>query len=282
MWHSLSKRWYVVLVIAVIAVLVIMAVFGVRLNIAQPFSFLNRIMAPFQVATSGVINFFADIREFSQDLKEFRQSKDYYKVKLGELERELDRMQEIKVENERLRQLLNFPYLEDYETIGADVIGYFPENWTSGVIINRGKRDGVQERDPVITYNGYLAGQVEEVFTTTAHVHLLTHPSFVVGGLIQREASRALGVVRGTPAGKDLYIMDNLSWDADVQSGDMIITSGMSEFFPKGLPIGEVVEVGVSDFGLTQKATIKPFIAGVTLEEILIIIDLQEKKDEGD
>jgi rod shape-determining protein MreC len=65
--------------------------------------------------------------------------------------------------------------------------------------------------------------------------------------------------------------MNYLHRDADVQVGDRVITSGLDGIFPKGLVVGEVVEVGRRHRGLLQAAVIQPSVALDRLEEVLLV-----------
>lgn len=176
-------------------------------------------------------------------------------------------------ENQRLRELLAFKKYVDYQTKGARVIGYNPSNWGNTIIINRGKNDGLKDKMPVISYNGLLVGRVDFVGANSAQVKLVNNPEFVVGGIVQRQDSRAIGLVRGQHNERGINIMDKISWDADIKKGDFILTSGLSNNYPKGLPIGEVVEVKADNYGLSQKAKIELFFSLRTIEEVLVITD---------
>ena len=70
--------------------------------------------------------------------------------------------------------------------------------------------------------------------------------------------------------------MENISWntrseEGDIKEGDIIVTSGLSDNYPRGIPIGEVVSVETDNYGLSQKAEIKLFMKKKTIEEVLVI-----------
>lgn len=271
------KNWHLWVLVMI---LIIIAVIGISLLEAipfQPLSVINRILAPFQIAVSFVWDIGNDIITFFRDYGDFqREREDLYK-RIAQLEREVQYLDVLYQENLRLQKLLDFPEREDFWLQGARIIGFYPDNWNEGVIIDRGHNHGLEEDMIVITYHGYLFGMVEKVFPSTAHVLMITNPSFVVGSLVHRKESRALGVFRGGVQENDLYLMDSMSWDADIKVGDTVVTSGMSPLFPKGLRIGEVVEVQPGAHSLTQKALINPFMNRQTVEEVLVIIGEQEK-----
>jgi len=195
-----------------------------------------------------------------------------------EFERQKNLMTMLSNENFRLRELLNFKVFVPYQVIGATVIGYSPDNREDKILINRGSRDGIKIRMPVISYNGSLIGRIDYVGAFSSQVLLLNNPEFVVGGIVQRSDSRVIGLVRGKLNDRQVNVMENISWntareEGDIKTGDIIVTSGLSNSFPRGLPIGEVIKVEKDNYGLSQKAEIKLFMSLKTVEEVLVITE---------
>ncbi|MEC9487908.1 MAG: rod shape-determining protein MreC [Halanaerobium sp.] len=193
-----------------------------------------------------------------------------------QLQRDLAGYERVLNENLRLRRLLSFVEKKpSYTYLGARVIGKSPVNWYSRLIINRGSRDGLKAGMPVITYNGSLVGEVGEVFPDSAQVVTIFDPVFVVGGIVQREESRTVGIVKSgeNPLIIQQLIMDDIPWDGDIRKDDIIVTSGLAEGFPKGLPIGTVLEVKQEDYGLTQSAKLQAFMTEESVEEVLVVVD---------
>jgi hypothetical protein len=215
----------------------------------------------------GIKDFFItlfSIDEVNQELKNLRQ-------KNSVLERQILFLENINRENKRLRELLDFKDKVDYQMIGAEVIANSPSIWEKTITVNRGSRDGLEPRMPVITYQGYLVGRVENVGSNSAQIRLIIDHNFVVGGIVARTDSREIGLVKGSGRGDRPNIMDSIAWDADIKAGDVVLTSGLSNNFPPGLKIGEVAEVETDNYGLSQKADINLFMHQITLEEVMII-----------
>ena len=97
-------------------------------------------------------------------------------------------------------------------------------------------------------------GKVAESEKNTSSVILLTQPGFKIGGMLEK--SRINGIVVGS--GKGMAKMLYLPVDAEIPKGSIIVTSGFSQIFPKGITIGEVVSVKKSRTGLYKYAVIKP------------------------
>ena len=174
-------------------------------------------------------------------------------------------------ENKRLRELLSFKDHVNFDTLGATVIGFSPSLWENKIIINRGSNDGIRKKMPVISYNGSLVGRIDYVGSSTSQVSLIYDPEFIVGGIVQRNNSRTIGIIRGQLNNDEVNIMNKISWDSDIKKDDIIITSGFSNNYPKGLPIGKVISVNPDNYGLSLRAEIKLYSSIKTIEEVLII-----------
>ncbi|MFN2339956.1 MAG: rod shape-determining protein MreC [Halanaerobium sp.] len=225
---------------------------------------------------TNIKNFFTtlfSIDEVNREIAELRQRNNV-------LERQILFLENINRENQRLRELLSFQEKVDYQMIGAEVIANSPSIWEKTVTINRGSRDGLAERMPVITYQGFLVGRIENLGSSSAQVRLITDQDFIVGGIIARTDSREIGLLRGSGRDDQANMMDNIAWDANIKRGDVVLSSGLSNNFPAGLKIGEVAEVETDNYGLSQKAAVNLFINKITLEEVLIIKNFEGEADE--
>ena len=174
---------------------------------------------------------------------------------------------EIYLENKRLKELLSFKQKSSYKVIPAQVIGHSADNWSSSLIIDKGSTSGIKRGFVVMSYLGLL-GRVMETSQYSSKVMLANDPSLSVSAIDQR--SRQEGLVCGT-LGSSL-VMRYLPKDADIQISDIIITSGLTDIYPKGLIIGTVVEIGEEFSGLSRYASIKPAVNLSSIEEVLIII----------
>jgi rod shape-determining protein MreC len=132
--------------------------------------------------------------------------------------------------------------------------------------IDRGERDQVRRGMAVLAPQG-VVGQVSEASHAAARVVLLTDHNSGIDAVVQR--TRARGIVQGGTDGA--CYMNYLSRDADVVEGDLVITSGLDRVFPKGIVVGEVVEVSRRHRGLLQAAVVRPSVALDRLEEVLVV-----------
>ncbi|MDD5596088.1 MAG: rod shape-determining protein MreC, partial [Candidatus Omnitrophica bacterium] len=132
---------------------------------------------------------------------------------------------------------------------------------------NKGSNSWIKRGFVVMSYIGLL-GRVVETSQYSSKVMLLNDPSLSVSAIDQR--SRQEGLVCGTL--ESSLVMRYLPKDADIAVSDVIITSGLTNIYPKGLIIGTVVEIGEEFSGLSRYASIKPAVNLSSIEEVLIII----------
>ncbi len=183
------------------------------------------------------------------------------------LKQKINALNEIYLENQRLKKLISFKQQVPYKAVAAKVIGRSADSWSSVIIIDKGSFRGIKRGMAVITYLG-LIGRVIETAEDASKVMLINDPNLSVSAIVQR--SRQEGLVCGT-LGNNL-IMKYLPQDADIQAQDLVVASGLSEGYQKGLLIGTVISVGNEFSGLSRYAIIKPAVNLSDIEEVLIII----------
>lgn len=236
---------------------------------------IYNILSPFFNILDSTGNYLSGIYQSFFQSKELLQENQRLKQELTEQILVNLSLNEVAKENRRMREIYNLDsaLLEGLDLLGSRITGQAPSSWEQRVMINQGSNQGVKERLPVICFNGYLAGKIINTGVNSSQVMMANDPDFSVGGRVSRESSRASGVVRGQPGENQQLIMERINWDADINKGDLIITSGISEQYPRGLPIGEVKEVFSDNFGLSQSAYIDYSIGNQDLEEVLIILE---------
>ena len=180
----------------------------------------------------------------------------------------LNQSLELTVENQRLQGLLAFKQKSPFKVIAARVIGRSADNWGSGLIIDKGRFSGIRSGQVVINLSG-LIGRVTEVSASISKITLINDQNMSISAIAQR--SRQEGLVSGTLGGS--LLMHYLPKDADIEINDNIITSGLTEIFPKGLVIGTVTDTGEEFSGLSRYAVIKPAANLSGIEEVLIVFE---------
>lgn len=182
------------------------------------------------------------------------------------LKNRINELNEIKLENKRLSELLSLKQKSIYKVIASRVIGRSADSWSSVVIIDKGTYRGLRRGMVAVNHLG-LVGRVIDVGISTSKIMLINDSNFAVSAVVQR--SRQEGLVSGA-LGSNL-VMRYLPKDADIKPGDSVVTSGLTEVYPKGILIGTVVDVDREFSGLSLYAVIKPAVDLAGIEEVLII-----------
>ena len=174
-------------------------------------------------------------------------------------------VEELKL-NERLRALIEYREGLPYSAYGAGIIALNKESWTRTVVVDKGKEDGIAKDRAVISPHG-IVGRILEVQNHTARVLLATDLRSNIDVVIQR--TRVKGVVEGN--GSDGIILKYIRQVDDVQVGDLVVTSGLSGIFPKGLVVGEVTRVEKSGDNFFKNVEVRPAVDLGKLEEVLVL-----------
>jgi len=207
----------------------------------------------------GVLDRYLRVVRASRENEELRS-------RVGELERKLGLLAEVERENLRLSSLLNFTAERDIRGTVATVVGGDPSGWIKGIIVNKGERDGITPGAAVVSARG-VVGQVVSVSSDASRVLLVSDHSSGVDFLIQ--GSRARGVAEG--AGDQGCELKFVTKDQSAKVGDVVVTSGLDQVYPKGLVLGTVSHVGASGSTLLQTIAVKPAVDFSRLEEVLIV-----------
>lgn len=183
------------------------------------------------------------------------------------LEREEDRL-----ENARLRRLLDLPAPTQMRQLPAHVVGSDPTNWFRTIRIDKGGTDGVQVESPVIA-DGGVVGHVIEVTPRRATVLLLLDTNCRIAAILQEE--REQGLVEGQHAAT--LRMTYIDRRTAVEPGSAVLTSGMGGVYPKGLLIGHVESVQVQQHDLFQIASVRPSVDFARLEHVMVLLPPPEE-----
>lgn len=167
---------------------------------------------------------------------------------------QLQKIDHLSAENQRLSELLNASAIVDDIVVRAQLISESPDPFRKQVLINKGTAHGVYEGQPVLDADG-LFGQVISVEPYYSWVQLITDSQHSTPVQVNRNGIRA--VVSGTQGSQHIMLMTNMTETADIEVGDLLVTSGLGQRFPAGYRVGVITSI-VSDPG-------QPF-AAVTVE----------------
>jgi rod shape-determining protein MreC len=197
------------------------------------------------------------------------------KEELDRIRLEQIRLNEDAAQARRLQALLAFREEFISQTVPAQVIGSSGSEQSRAVYIDKGERDGIKPDMAVITPTG-VVGKVLRVFGSTSLVLLISDQTSGMGAIL--EGSRLQGIVRGTVSGD--VVLEKVMSDEPVKPGERVLTSGGDHVFPKGMPVGTVVQVnrGSDSFWSIR---LKPAADLNRLEEVLVITRLDSRQAAG-
>ncbi len=151
----------------------------------------------------------------------------------------MQRYEALEVENRRLRELLQSSARMGGRTSVAEIIAVNLDPFKRQIVLDKGTRDGVTLGQPLLDARGIL-GQVVHAAPYTSNVLLITDPTHALPVQVLRNGLRSIAFGSGLSNLLDLPYLAN---NADIQAGDLLVSSGLGGRFPADYPVGKVVSV---------------------------------------
>lgn len=194
------------------------------------------------------------------------------KEQLLEKNADLLLLDQLKVENQRLRLLLNSPLRADEYKKIAEILTAETDIYRQQVVINQGKSNGAYVGQPVIDEKGVI-GQIISVGEQSSRVLLLTDVTHSIPVQVLRNDVRVIasGVGRS-----DELILDNVPRSVDIVKGDLLVTSGLGGRFPEGYPVGVVDKVSRDGSNYFASISVKPLASLERLRYVLLLWPTEE------
>lgn len=263
------------------AVLVAIAFALIAFSSTPPVRELQRGLAyafqPIQRGLSSVADGAASMVATLAEIDRLRSDNERLATDNERLRNENERLQATKAENDQLTALLQLRNGLDFKTVTARVVGRDSSELRRVMTLDRGSDDGVAVGDSVIAAGGALAGRVVDVGASFSHVLLINDTSSTVVG--QLASTRATGEVVGQLGG--VLVMRNIDATEKVELGDEVLTAGIElaggvrSPFPKGLLLGQVVDISRASNDVVQTAYLDAAADLDRLETVLVITNYQ-------
>ncbi len=186
-------------------------------------------------------------------------------VQLVEARAQVQQLSEQAAEARRLRVLLDFKNHLPFQSVAAEAIATSPGENSSAIFIDKGADSGLTPDLAVVTPGG-IVGKIIAVFPRTAQVLLITDPSSGVACILQQ--SRVQGILKG--AGRNLCQLHYVMNEEPVPVEEAVLTSGLDQIYPKGLPVGTVIQIGQGN--IYKQIVVKPAAALNRLETVVVIL----------
>lgn len=263
--NRIKKFW--ILIILIFIGLILISTSTVRKSWNPLTRILVEIVAPFQKITRNTVSITEDLWLKYFGLINTSEENTRLKKEIDLLTMENFRYRELLATHQRLQQLLQFKDTTEQNVLAAQVIGRDPTGYFRSIIIDKGENSGIKINMPVVNSNGAV-GQVVSLSYNYAKVLLVIDQNSSVDSIIQR--SRDSGIIKGLSS--KVCLMENVVKTSDIHVGDVVVTSGLGGVFPKGIPVGEVIEVEDPPGELFKDVKIKPSVDFSKLEEVLVIL----------
>ena len=260
---------------ALLAVLIVLSVVSLTLYFRESDSgvlhdarrVVLAISAPVETAGTWVTTPFRAVGNFFDGLGASKKQLAALEAQNEELKARLAELEEAELENQRLQALVQFADENDLASLGARVIGQPTSTWEGVFTINRGSVDGVEPGMPVVAAQG-LVGQVVSVTPYASTVRLITDQQSGVAAMVQ--SSRTPGIVRGSVS--QALTMEYLDRASLPVIGDVVITSGIGGVYPKGIVIGDIIQVDDQRGELYPDIVVKSRVPINEIEEVLVLV----------
>jgi rod shape-determining protein MreC len=226
-------------------------------------------IAPFLKTGSSLQLKWIGLREGLKTLPQLEQENTQLRVELKQLKATNQLLNDLGVENNKLRRALEYRERSVFKLVPARIIARDAATWWSTVKIDKGSADGVQPDMPVLTEDG-LVGKTTLVADSACTVLLISDENCKVAATV--EGTREQGIVKGertsTAAMPDLSL-NFISKNADLKAQQKVYSSGVGGVYPSGVLIGVVKNFEVRP--LDGYATVIPAVDLTTLEDVFIV-----------
>jgi rod shape-determining protein MreC len=220
---------------------------------------------PFQRSLRGITDISVGAWRTYRNLLHAQQENQELRTQLVSAQSQLQQLSEQGVESLRLRALLEFKNQLPFQTVAAEVIASSPGENSNAIFIGKGLDSGLTSDLAVITPEG-VVGKTIAVFSQSSQVLLLTDPSSGVGVMLEK--TRVQGVLKGDS--QNLCLVRYIMNEEPVSSGEVVLTSGLDQIFPKGLRVGTVA--GTSAGNIYKNVEVKPAADLSRLETVLVVL----------
>jgi rod shape-determining protein MreC len=208
------------------------------------------------------------------DLKDARKEADELHRENAELRVKIRTLDDIVLENNRLRKLLNLTNITSIKFVTCEVTSSDPSFVYKNVRINKGSMNGLQPGMGVVAEEGVI-GVIMRVSVDHSDVLLLVDPNSNLDVIVARNRRR--GVLQGGMA--DSMQFKYLERGSSILVGDEIVTSGLTGAFPSGILVGKVTNIKVNSDGVTQTIEVSPAVDFSDISEALVLLNPNREVD---
>lgn len=271
---------YILLTLAIICIIMMILsytidIFSGPLNMVSGYT-----VVPFQKGIESAGSWIFNRSEDIKKIKELTIENENLQSQVDELTIKNNELMQDKYELSELRQLFKLDEeYEEYDKVGARVIGKDTGNWFSTFIIDKGTNDGIDIDMNVMAGSG-LVGIITEVGPNWATVKSIIDDDSNVSGMTQSTSD--ILIVEGSLELLDKGIIKFSQLedpDNKIKVGDQIVTSHISSKYLPGISVGYITEINLDSNNLTKSGYLTPVVDFKHLTNVLVITELKQTKD---
>lgn len=230
------------------------------------------IASPFRSVGASITEKVSGWMDYMTEFDALKEENARLKIEMARMEEAVRQAKADSEENARLRELAELrEQRRDLHFESARILVQDVSNWSSVLTINKGTSQNVKTGDCVVTEEGYLVGVVTEAGVNWATVQTILDSGSSLGALVFRSGASAVAQGDFSLMGEGRLTLSYLGANPDLVSGDLIVTSGLGDYYPAQLVIGFVEEVRASDDGLEQIAVVSPAADLEALTQVFVV-----------
>ncbi|MCI5872275.1 MAG: rod shape-determining protein MreC [Clostridiales bacterium] len=272
---------YILMILTGICIATILVSFTFNISGGPLHTAAGYVFIPMQEGINTVGTWITEKADGFKNLNEVMAENEALQKQVDELTVELNTMNLEQYELQNLRELLELDQkYPSYEKVAANVIGKDSSNWFSNFTINKGTNDGIEVDMNVIAGSG-LVGIVTEVGPNYATVTSIINDTAKVSGMVTTTSDNLIvnGSLQSMSENMVIEFSNLNDSDNEVQVGDPIVTSYISDKYQQGILIGYISSMEMDANNLTKSGTITPAVDFEHIEEVLVILDKKQKAE---
>ena len=250
----------------IISTIIIILLLLISFNLNRKYTFIEK---PFKDISTQINKLLIQPFTLFSKEKGIDQSKSYLiqKKKNESLEKEIEELK---------KQLELSKTLTEYSIENATIVSRNKSYWFNNLSIDKGSKSGIKEGQAVVTNNG-LIGKISKVSYYSSEIKLLTSDdiNFKVSISIKANGTDNFAILNGYDNKTNEFILKGIDKNANINTGDDVLTSGLGGVFPTGIYVGKVDRIVNDKYDLSKTAYIK---SNQDFNNIHYVTVLKEKK----
>lgn len=269
---------YILMIMTGICIIAMLISFTLNISGGPLNTVAGYVFIPMQRGINTVGSFITEKADNLKNLSDVMAENEELKKQVDELTVELNTINLEQYELENLRELFELDQkYPSYDKVAANVIGRNSSNWFSNFTIDKGSNDGIEVDMNVIAGSG-LVGIITDVGPNYAQVTSIIGDTSKVSGMVTTTSDNLIvkGSLQNMNENRVIEFSALNDNDDEVQVGDPIVTSYISDKYQQGILIGYINSLEMDSNNLTKSGTITPAVDFEHIEEVLVILDKKQ------